>query len=105
MDSYKYQPCIRCGINAVLKRSAGQFDGSQIFLRYNWICSDCINRVNFTPTLRSYLDNLNTSALLNEESTPSSGISSGPSLSDWRHGTVPNDFISHKGKILPSKLQ
>jgi hypothetical protein len=96
MDSYKYQPCIRCGVNAVLKRSAGRVDGSQIFLRYNWICSACINRINFTPSQRSHLENLDTSALLNE-STTSSHIPPVPSLSEWRKATIPNEFTNYNG--------
>jgi hypothetical protein len=98
MDSYKYQPCVRCGVKAVLKRSAGRVDGSQIFLRYDWTCSVCINRINFTPAQRSHLENVNTSAVLNEDSTLSSNIpSSVPSLSEWRNSTLPNEFSNFNG--------
>jgi hypothetical protein len=97
MDSYKYQPCARCGVNAVLKKSTGQIDGSQIFMRYNWICSACINRINFTPDQGCHLDNLNSSALLSEETTPLFNIPSTLSLSEWVHATIPNEFIKHNG--------
>jgi hypothetical protein len=49
-----------------------------------------INRINFTPDQGCHLDNLNSSALLNEETTPLSNIPSTPSLSEWVHATIPN---------------
>jgi hypothetical protein len=100
MDNYKYLPCVRCGVNTVLKRFAGQVDGSQIFLRYNWTCSSCINRINFTPSSRSHLDSLNASALLDDEPTHSSTIAPAPSLSDWKIATLTSVFLNNKGLIF-----
>jgi hypothetical protein len=97
MDNYKYLPCVRCGVNALLKRSAGQVDGSQIFRRYNWTCSSCMDRINFTPSSRSHLDNLNASASLNDETTLSSKIAPAPSLSEWKKAALPSVFLNKKG--------
>jgi hypothetical protein len=42
-EPWRYQICHRCGINSRIRTSAGQSNGRNILVRYDWLCLTCRN--------------------------------------------------------------
>jgi hypothetical protein len=99
-EPWRCQRCHRCGINSRIWTSAGQLNGRDIFVRYDWLCTTCRNLPSITQNDQSWTAELPFQDQLISSQSSSDTSSSSTLICDTEEPEYTTFLKSCKGTIF-----